>query len=383
MKELMSRYLHQRVKKRLDVYERLPSMITNMHTYLCAELGLERHQEQEECMASLCEGFHRIFGWEQIARSLWGQITGHPILNRHIKESQAAIWPRDKLTAAVAVHAYSLVPGILLELPDKTAKHEQTPLELAVKQGDDELLRIILEHLASLTGDVHNVWTHFGFSAAVTYSLVYGNKGHAKLILAGLYRARVGPESRVYRNWLSLALKPIEKKQPTDKDLVQNVLQIRPPNAPRVFVNRFREVCDAGDFELAKILLAHMELDRGLIRNLPLNSAIRTKNLDLIGAVLDAGADINIRAHKRDKVKEQKESEKRSSLEVAMGFGPEVVDYLIQRGAVIPPLSAWVKGDRQVYNILRDGVFDYQDKNKRLPTYPEFRDMTTKERRKY
>jgi ankyrin repeat protein len=142
-------------------------------------------------------------------------------------------------------------------------------------------------------------------------------------------------------------------------------------------------VCDAGDFELAKILLAHMELDRGLIRNLPLNSAIRTKNLDLIGAVLDAGADINIRAHKRDKVKEQKESERRSSLEVAMGFGPEVVDYLIQRGAVIPPLSAWVKGDRQVYNILRDGVFDYQDKNKRLPTYPEFRDMTTKERRKY
>lgn len=148
-------------------------------------------------------------------------------------------------------------------------------------------------------------------------------------------------------------------------------------------MNRFKEACDSSKFELAKILLAHVDLDRGLVRNLPLNCAIRTKDLDLIGAVLDAGADINIRVHKRDKVKEQKESERRSPLEVAMGFGQEVVNYLNQRGAVTPSLPAWLKGDRRIYNILRDGVFDYQDKNKRLPTCPEFRDMTSKERAKY
>jgi hypothetical protein len=234
MKELMPRYLHQRMKKRLDVYEVLPSMVANMHAYLCAEFGFEQYSAQEDCMAHLCEGIHKILGPEQIVAYLWGSIWEHDIINRHLKQSQASIRPRDKLTAAAAVKAYSLVPDILAQLSDSDARREQPPLEMAVRQEDDELLHCILEHLASLSGDdVRDTWQSFGFSIAITRALVAGNNAHAKLILAGIHRAHVEPESRIYSNWLSLALKPKGDGMAKDHELVGSVLSIRPPNAPR------------------------------------------------------------------------------------------------------------------------------------------------------
>jgi hypothetical protein len=124
-----------------------------------------------------------------------------------------------------------------------------------------------------------------------------------------------------------------------------------------------------------------MDLNRGIVRNRPIHSAISTKNLDLIGAVIDAGADVNYRAYKRDKLKDQKESEREAPIEMAMGFGKEVLGYLIHRGALIPPLSAWMKGDRHIYNILRNAVFDYQVKKK--STYSDFYVMTKEENVKY
>jgi hypothetical protein len=382
MKELMPRYLHQRMRKRFGVYEILLSMVANMHAYLCAEFGFEQYQAQEDCMAYLCEGIHKILGPGQIAAYLWGSIGEHEIINSHLKQSQAVIRPRDKLTAAAAVKAYSLVSGILSQLSDLDAKREQPPLEMTVRQEDNELLRLILEHLASLSGDgVRDIWESLGFSIAITRALVAGNNAHAKLILAGIHRAHVEPESRIYSNWLSLALKPKGDGMAKDHELVGSVLSIRPPNAPKVFANRFKDVCDLGDYELAKILAAHMDLNRGIVRNRPIHSAISTKNLNLIGAVIDAGADVNYRAYKRDKLKDQKESEREAPIEMTMGFGKEVLGYLIHRGALIPPLSAWMKGDRHFYNILRNAVFDYQVKKK--STYSDFYVMTKEENVKY
>lgn len=140
----------------------------------------------------------------------------------------------------------------------------------------------------------------------------------AKDILDAARQAHVKPHKTYCDKWLKTA------NGLGDVGLIRLILQVRPRGGAKISSKPIKSACNSGNYELAKLFIDHMNLNNGTTKNAPLYVAIRTCDLDLIAAVLDAGANIDLQAYKGGQSSKPKGSrEYRTPVEVAMRYGTQ------------------------------------------------------------
>ena len=390
MYNLMPRYLAQRTKTRLDVYDALPGRVQIMKEYLCEELGISTSVEQERCLQNLCAGLVACTGVTRIVRLLWGReveadtdsafgrffarLISQGPYKEPWKEPLLQLRFEDKALAAVAIKAYELVRTLLPHIADRRFDYESHRLlVIALDLKDDTLLDIILQYLESSGKITREGWARFDVLSATLSTVRLRRLPQLKRLLNNLHSSGYRLARGDYFTWLRASL------QMENAEIVRGVCNLRSESACTLTPKMIKEAFALGTVEAVKVILETVDLNKGNIKTLPLNVAILTRKLELVEAVLDAGADINFRAPKScGTSKAGVTGPYKSPIEVAMLVTTPILGCLVERGATIPHISRWIYRDRRVFEFLR-GASIARDKNAQIPTYDEIQRMTDEE----
>jgi hypothetical protein len=374
MEHMMPRYLAQRVKTRLDVEDALPIRVSMMHTYLCKELGFTKTRDQERCLQTLCTGLKTVWEPPFLSLLLWGHESASASLYSSLFPEQLIFGPwqktptllviQDKVLAAIAVDDCILLGALLPQFTGNGFDYpSHQPLTTALKTKNDKLLNTLLAYLATPDTGGCDKWTAFSVEQAVQKAFSLKMYAEGAQILNNFHASGARMEKYAYLSWVKIAL-PLQ-----DVSLIQAVCKLRTKEPCYIPTAMFKEICKTGNIDIVKAVLKGMNLNSGTIRTLPLHIAIKTENLELIEAVLDAGADINVRAYKATNNKDYM-----CPIDVAMNHkGPEL-ELLIKRGVIIPHISQWNLSNATTYEILRKAVLA-EDPLLRYPSLRNLRKM--------
>jgi hypothetical protein len=319
-------------------------------------------------------------GTHQITNLLWRDE--HEMLEPHLpKQYQRGPWvselatlqTSDKVVAAMAIGAHDDVRKLLPQLDDRHFDYKgHGPLAAAVIMNDSILLHTVLEYLATFGpfGDIS--WKGFGVIHAIEVAIHCRAWDFVVLILNHIGLSGTRSCGEVYNMFLRACC------HYRNIDAIRAICRLRPYGRQAISPAIFTEIVALGDMESFNLLLPAVKLNSGTIKNLPLHIAIRGHNLEMVGALLQAGADINLRTYKGSKSKKKKTRDYKCPIEVAMGQGAAEVEFLLQRGASIPHFSRWNIQSHAVYMALRDGA-TVRDAPHYIPQFREIWEMTEEE----
>ena len=365
MNHLMPRYLGYRVTSRLDVCDALPVRIIAMESYLIQELGYKSEKQKAECLHALCTSLVKIWGSEDI-KMLLGDKHSAGWYDK-LGGVTAQLSPRDKVCAAMAVQAHDLLRQLLPQLTlEDFSIVRQNPLFAAVTLEDDETLPIIIDHLM-LSGipNTRKALNDLRLRRAIEVAIESQKPEKAGLLLEYIRSSNFRDDKAEYDKALKHATMVV---QIANIDVVRRILD-KCPGGSAVVPDIFLYACKIKNIELVATLIqgSRMELNKGTVFTLPLHQAIMHGNIEVIGTILDFGADINNTSYLKSE--ECTSQDPKCPLEFALEYQIDAVDYLLERGAIVPSVDRWFEtSNEHVYNALRTARAA-QNRDEVIPTY--------------
>ncbi|KAG9191214.1 hypothetical protein G6011_09302 [Alternaria panax] len=366
----MKHYLAYHVKNPRDVSPELPARIQKMVKYIIKELGTDHKQQDRNVLLEICTGLaitcRDISGllWNSELYTFsnqWSQL-GKVWYEEQRKSPGQDLDMHEKLTAAMSIRDHGLVVKLLSDAPEHLPQSVwEQPITAAVQLEDPEMITLMLNVLD------HHKSKKFKRNQMLendsTYSILIGvsksitnNRDDITLLLLGYFRGYTALLNKTcYREWIELAI-----HRQNDKSL-EYLLQMAPTASPFRISNKiFEQGCRNGSSTIINTLLEHgqVQLDSTSNTLSALAASIRSGTVEIVREVVTAGADINYamsthRIAKRPTI---------TPLEYAIYVrNHDVVTYLVQCGAKIPPKSIWPsRGEMQ--KTLQKGVEERRNK---------------------
>jgi hypothetical protein len=283
---LAPRYLAERVRRPnlADVQQAVPNEVRKLHAFLCNDLHADGEKEKAEILQRLCDGMVKIREPIMILGTLWGgflQFDGVEWLERDTAERPLTLYK--KIFAATAVGAYDPVRGLLLLLTEYKFPHREGPLFLRVKLGDEDLLSISFDHLASLKNPLVSADATRDFGAMAALDEALKRKGFETIekLFTALQHPPT-PNNSTHKRWREAVV------DAGNAELVKHVLGSCANGIRKVDTAAFTRACEGGNVEVVRALLKEGEMkplcNYGASNIMPLNVAIRTGTTEIVSA---------------------------------------------------------------------------------------------------
>ncbi|KAF2635779.1 hypothetical protein P280DRAFT_522896 [Massarina eburnea CBS 473.64] len=332
---------------------RLLSIITDLAQYVCGELGLD-DIEQGEIIESLCKGAVKHLDSNIVLEHLWSVRPNENVSDGHLKTPSLELSIREykngkvqeRMVAAIAADAYGLVIALMSTFtPESTATSSVfgEPLQFAISIGNHEMVEIIIEKFLSLRSVIPRKYINFiGYFGsqiacavpcaiaerrlAILHTLVEAFKIH-KIVASTIRRTD-------FDKWLLRAIRT------RTVDFVRAVLDIPINSGAKVSLSVFITACNQGIPDIVTALIGDrlMDPNKEFMDATPLIVATRTGNLDVVKAVLDAGAYVNGVSKSSDTALEQALMIRKAP---SMEKREAAVRLLLSYGATLPPFPKW------------------------------------------
>ncbi|OAG23387.1 hypothetical protein CC77DRAFT_1006747 [Alternaria alternata] len=232
------------------------------------------------------------------------------------------------VVAAMAFLAFDLVRTLLATMPLNTwipgIYIGRCPLVMAVAANNNGLFNEVMDHFNQLikTSRGRDMCRNgYDFDDAFYIAVNTGNSRFVEELVEFCPRLRHYVPKETYNEWLDSAIASL------NTDIVKSVLLLcssRDKVNPYILAN----ACRTGSTDIVNTLLNEGNAH-------PLCCAIQYGDIPIIGAVLDAGADINGKAYRPEL---EYPGLTCSPLEIAFERGDKaVIQFLLSRGATIPP----------------------------------------------
>ncbi|KAF2833844.1 hypothetical protein CC86DRAFT_277816 [Ophiobolus disseminans] len=366
MENLMPHYLFHQVQKRVYGSDELLDRITKMNAYMCQELQTINVAHQVESLRALCSGL--ALASDRHFVSYFFHNTSSVYAMESNSEDLAL---NEKVLAAMCMRSHKLVRALLSQLTTYRCRNDYlSPLCVAINLGDDEILRLALDHIAVMKAHTKKLTVQDIFGDCAIHC-AFVQKFVAKLnLLFEAYRvSNLGGFKVLYHGSLETAIK---WKKYLNYEVIRCILGYC-PSEPKVHPNVSWNACQGKHAQLVRLLLGYIpNLDTGTVHMLPLIQAVKFGDQAVIKAVLDAGADINNTHYNRsDKAKPKRLT--KSPLEVAATQKYEAVQVLLERGVVVPPVKSWQNSRKKIYDALREARMVQTGED-----VPTFEDMQTR-----
>jgi hypothetical protein len=332
----ISLYLANRIKFPLDLDTSVSNKFNQMLLYLGTELHLDTIDQRDECSATLQQNLIKLFGPLGTLDVLWWGLSSSPAWN------SKALSVLEKAFAAISADAYELVRTLIssTSVDNKLSvfshcAHE--PLGMAITLQKSSMVDVILSDTTRPWSGSPQCWIAENMCLAIQLRA-------SQPILKSLIEAREkhgSPTKKEYENWLALAIYTGSVR------IVKVALNIKIRRKVRVTRRHLIKACTCGRPEVVTALLGKdlMDPNRKFVDTTPLIAAARSGHVDVVKAVLDAGANINVSVIKEPHTPLKAALQHRSKKDA-------VIELLIARGAIIPDPEHWPRKEN-IWNTLR------------------------------
>ncbi|KAI4950629.1 hypothetical protein J4E91_004514 [Alternaria rosae] len=361
MSHLMPEWLYYRVKKPVDSMSSLSANILDIHSYICQELDIAKAKKEEKLL-DVCAAMAKTITFPDLSHAIRYPYSTESYCDLHHQWCETAFYSgltsEEKVAAATALGDYEMCEDLLPQLGEHDmAVRRMSPLLAAVVTDDQDTLQLILDHAKRRQGKstLESLYIPYAFRLAI-HQHSAGAVGRLTEFLKRSYHDHKGVRD-VYVQSLREAVKFV---QPPNAEIVRQMV-LNAPYGPKVSADVFLYACKTHSLDIVKVLLSEGQVDvnKGSAQTLPLHVAIKTSDDDtaIIGAVLDAGADINKTGYPTTKSRKYcgVPAQNQSPLEFAAAHSMAAVKYLIQRGAIVRHVDLWYTiSEPEPYNALRD-----------------------------
>ncbi|KAF1958200.1 hypothetical protein CC80DRAFT_546440 [Byssothecium circinans] len=277
----------------------LPNKINKMVTYLAEKLGLQG-KEKDRCLESLCRSVtgciqprypNRVLKFEEWSRNI--------SLNQ-------LLTPRDKLSGAAAIGSVELVKQFIKQVGmDGGSPLFSSIIGSAIYAGQSEILTTIAENKLATTssGPVQaNINTfkrsngkrmHNDLQHLLRHAM---EKDHLDTVRALLLLQEKHLSKMNWRDFHDLLTCAV---QTMNYRMVEHMMSLSIPGRvlSKVDMRSFRAACSLPDIRIFNALMSKdnggIDVHLPRLTWTPLNCAIRLGTLEMVQAVLDAGADVD------------------------------------------------------------------------------------------
>lgn len=378
IKNKMAEYLIIHLHKISDVNDPLLKMLRRMADYLIRELAIPE-KDRKVTETSMIEGFVRVCQPTRVNTMMWGRFRGiHPLCTSFVNiDNDGELDHWQKVVAAMAFLAFDLVRTLLATMPLNTwipgIYIGRCPLVMAVAANNNGLFNEVMDHFNQLikTSRGRDMCRNgYDFDDAFYIAVNTGNSRFVEELVEFCPRLRHYVPKETYNEWLDAAIASL------NTDIVKSVLLLcssRDKVNPYILAN----ACRTGSTDIVNTLLneGNVGVNKSLLVSFkahPLCCAIQYGDIPIIGAVLDAGADINGKAYRP---KLESPGLTCSPLEIAFERGDKaVIQFLLSRGATIPPRADWPRV-RRLYDVVREVAIANGWEN--VPTYPYWKTIVS------
>jgi hypothetical protein len=317
-----------------------------MNSYLCQELNITDDKLRNDNLYALCVGQVQILGYVQVERLLWR--GSQALCEQEITPGDLTL--HEQVIAAISVRFYQPMRTLLPKLTAYRFRFDaRSPLVAAVAIKGDEMLKLALDHIPSMKAqNAHLTMKDLNVRLAINLAIQQLSVERTIILLEYVQAHNLNGVKDLYHESLKYDIKFSVKP---NLKLVRSILE-HCPGGQTVIPDIFLHACKSGNIELVKLLLGHMDLDKGTVLTLPLHQAIKSGDAAIIGAVLDAGADINNTNYVKN-TKKSAHNGPKSPLEFAITQKFKAVEALLRRGAIVPPPEKWRDAGKTVYTALR------------------------------
>lgn len=403
MKPCMDRYLFNRLMSPRDVSRKFLAKVKDMVDYVIEELCIG-DQQREQHTEKILHGFSKILGFDNIAHSLWcdtQEDCRHHPTGWHRETSHISY----RLCAALAISAHGLFNRLLTEfaLLEANSSFQPSLVEMALDISDKGSLHTVLQGLDTLQsadpglamGLIKRQEALYPVSNFIKRTVGEDDVDATRSLL-NFYEKHFGrPCKRIYMDWILSALAhshPVAEypacfhtsdfnfKLDKAKKTLNTVLSFKPGEKSMVTKWIIRLIYEyGGHSDTMEALGLIRNVNSGTVFNLPIFMAVRYQNPLAMRAVLEAGADANVKVKSNiPSVHKTKITPLDSAIHRNSSY---VADELIKGGATMPHVSEWPTR-KGMYNILRSHTCKRsKSAAARIPSVEKFRAMSQDDRK--
>ncbi|KAH7378434.1 hypothetical protein DE146DRAFT_774482 [Phaeosphaeria sp. MPI-PUGE-AT-0046c] len=337
----------------LDVQPELPVIVHKMTDYLCSALQYTTEEDRMSCQKCLCVELCHYYGRSRILQLLWSQNAVALAKLPNIDSSDLP--DAYKVLAAILFRVHhlhdDLQTGSLLRIPTFNSKRA-SPIVYAIETQNTGLLDLVMEYCGNLFPNRTTVL--FNMQYAFELALKRSQADFACKILSVMRTSGLIPK-QLYIRWLDLAVPLANPK------CVKMITELCP--AGLILLKKHYTVAlKSTSFEMVTTLfdIGRISVNDALLDGLPIETACRAGNMDVIRGLINAGARVPegvlSRALKHDKW--------------------DVFYCLWRHGCPLPTMDKWPQRCSQnTYNHLCMMKIAQDTERQPLPSHDEFKHM--------
>ncbi|KAF1916535.1 hypothetical protein BDU57DRAFT_574590 [Ampelomyces quisqualis] len=262
-----------------DVQPELPAIVHKMTDYLCSALELTSLEDRMSCQKRLCVEFCHYYGRGRILRLLWSESA---VALANLPNNDSSNLPNAyKRLAAILLRAYhlrdDLQTGSLLRIPTFN-NNCATLLAYAVRTENTVLLDLIIEHCRD------TIKVSLGLKDALELALKRSRVDFACKILSVMKTSDL-IQKHIYIRLLDLAI-PL-----ANPECVKKITELCPAGLV-LLQKHYTSVLKSSSLEMVTALfeIGKIGVNDALLDGLPIETACRAGNMEVIRGLLNAGA---------------------------------------------------------------------------------------------
>jgi len=293
MAQLLPEYLYKRVRKPFSTISRLSARIMTMHSYICQQHNLTK-EEEEDKLFYICAQMVQTVTVGALSDAIYINVLPIGWCDLHndwCGGFDSGLTSQESVAAAKALSVYEVRKGLVPPLTEfDMALRLTSPLLVAVATDDHNNLRLITDHVVDYCRETLHAPCAMRLAMAKQSTVAVG-------CLAEIMQSLCWGGSRILGlkpMWVPYLREAVQVMQPPNVEMVRQIV-LRSPNGSKSPQDIFFHACKTHNLDIVKILLSiDVAVDEG-----PADTALHVAieacgyQTAVIGAVLDAGADID------------------------------------------------------------------------------------------
>ncbi|KAH7082377.1 hypothetical protein FB567DRAFT_447986 [Paraphoma chrysanthemicola] len=339
----LGRILYSRLKTYSDAAQPLLDKLEQMSDFLMQAVGSATISEQQDLLKRLCSAAAGFMGRHSVF-VLLGALPPrfHGEFSKRLDALNAPLGLAQKAAAAIAIQDQDLVRSLVPGLLGTTEWYSDlfgSPVGFAISQSNADIVRIVLHCMIDSglkkakipTTMASDCYSSASFDISAMHYAITTDRPEALEAIEDFRKVyQMRTTKTAFGDLLSLAIRLGQVRS------VKIVLSMNVPSCEKEKADNLKRAAMSKNPHIMRAIMMSpgMGVDKVYADISPLVAAVRSADVHMVRAVLQAGADVNLRvgwAH-----------EGKSPLEAALEPGREVVaQALLDSGAEIPPRDKW------------------------------------------
>lgn len=288
----------------------------------------------------------QMMGVGKITSLLWDEVRAGMYVAEKLASTDT-LSLLEKIRAACAVRADALVPRPFSQTERCFDLRTFDPLKAAVSTENANMTRMYLND-AKARNSLPSV-DELGMLPALEDACFRGHDAQVEVVVSYLQESGQFSKS-VYDDVLGITIVT------NHTAWMRKILDMCPPDTKQIATQNFVLACNTGIVAVVSMATSALDdINSGRMENFPLHHAIATGRSE-VGAVLDAGANLNNTAYTSDYNGRVYLLNSPLGYALRLNLTAAAIAYLIERGALVPPVDTWGPQRKERYAVLQAAI---------------------------